>query len=139
MRKDAAKEGYLRTVGLRLLWIPNVMSLEDPEELVSKAREATAKVSARSMCKQLTPQPHSGRVRTKSTEPLIDFTLSRATVYANAPTPKGGRHPSRFGLFGAALESPRDSDRIRRNFCLPRKISTATLARVVPSVSAIWL
>jgi very-short-patch-repair endonuclease len=41
MCKDAAKEDYLRTVGIRLLRIPNAMVLEDPEEFVRKVREAT--------------------------------------------------------------------------------------------------
>jgi very-short-patch-repair endonuclease len=34
MRKDAAKEGYLRTLGIRLLRIPNAMVLEHPAEFV---------------------------------------------------------------------------------------------------------
>ena len=40
MRKDAAKEDYLRTLGIRLLRIPNALVLEDPEEFVRKVREA---------------------------------------------------------------------------------------------------
>jgi very-short-patch-repair endonuclease len=32
MRKDAAKEDYLRTLGIRLLRIPNAMVLEHPDE-----------------------------------------------------------------------------------------------------------
>ena len=36
MRKDAAKEDYLRTVGIRLLRIPNAMVLEHPDEFVRK-------------------------------------------------------------------------------------------------------
>ena len=34
MRKDAAKEDYLRTLGIRLLRIPNGMVLEHPDEFV---------------------------------------------------------------------------------------------------------
>ena len=34
MRKDAAKEDYLRTVGIRLLRIPNAMVLEHPDQFV---------------------------------------------------------------------------------------------------------
>src|SRR5215469_3726400 len=30
MRRDAAKEDYLRTIGIRLLRIPNALALEDP-------------------------------------------------------------------------------------------------------------
>jgi len=40
MRKDAAKEDYLRTVGISLLRIPNGLVVEDPEEFVRKVREA---------------------------------------------------------------------------------------------------
>jgi very-short-patch-repair endonuclease len=36
MRKDAAKEDYLRTVGIRLLRIPNAMVLGHPNEFVRK-------------------------------------------------------------------------------------------------------
>jgi very-short-patch-repair endonuclease len=36
MRKDAAKEDYLRTLGIRLLRIPNAMVLEHPDERVRK-------------------------------------------------------------------------------------------------------
>jgi very-short-patch-repair endonuclease len=36
MRKDATKEDYLRTVGIRLLRIPNAMVLEHPAEFVRK-------------------------------------------------------------------------------------------------------
>lgn len=58
---------------------------------------------------------------------------------ANTPVPQARRLRSSCpDVFVRALESARDSERIRRNFYLPRKISTATLARVVPSVSAIW-
>jgi len=40
MRKDAAKEDYLRALGIRLLRIPNGLVLGDPEEFVRKVREA---------------------------------------------------------------------------------------------------
>jgi very-short-patch-repair endonuclease len=40
MRKDAAKEDYLRTLGIGLLRIPNGLVLEDGEEFVRKVREA---------------------------------------------------------------------------------------------------
>ena len=41
-RKDAAKEDYLRTLGIRLLRIPNRMVLEDPAAFLRKVREACA-------------------------------------------------------------------------------------------------
>ena len=40
MRKDAAKEDYLRTLGISLLRIPNGLVVEDPEDFVRKVREA---------------------------------------------------------------------------------------------------
>ena len=40
MRKDAAKEDRLRTLGIRLLRIPNAMVLGHPDEFVRKAGEA---------------------------------------------------------------------------------------------------
>ncbi len=40
MRKDAAKEDYLRTLGIRLLRIPNAMVLEHADELVRVVVEA---------------------------------------------------------------------------------------------------
>ena len=40
MRIDAAKEDYLRTLGISLLRIPNGLVLEDPEGFVGKVREA---------------------------------------------------------------------------------------------------
>jgi uroporphyrinogen-III synthase len=40
MRKDAAKEDYLRTLGIKLLRFPNGLVLQDPEEFVRKVREA---------------------------------------------------------------------------------------------------
>jgi len=36
MNKDARKEDYLRTLGIRLLRIPNAMVLEHPDEFVQK-------------------------------------------------------------------------------------------------------
>jgi very-short-patch-repair endonuclease len=40
MQNDAAKEDYLRTLGIRLLRIPNAMALEDPEEFVRTVWDA---------------------------------------------------------------------------------------------------
>ncbi len=40
MRKDAAKEDYLRTLGIRLLRISNAMVLEHPDEFVREVVEA---------------------------------------------------------------------------------------------------
>ena len=39
MRRDAAKEDYLGTIGVRLLRIPNGLVLEDPEGFVRQVRE----------------------------------------------------------------------------------------------------
>ena len=39
MRRDAVKEDYLRTLGSRLLRIPNAMVLEHPDEVVRKVLE----------------------------------------------------------------------------------------------------
>jgi len=39
MRKDAVKEDYLRTLGIRLLRIPNAMVLEHPDEFVRQVLE----------------------------------------------------------------------------------------------------
>ena len=39
MGRDAAKEDYLRTIGVGLLRIPNGLVLEDPEGFVRKVRE----------------------------------------------------------------------------------------------------
>jgi len=36
MRRDAKKEDHLRTLGIRLLRIPNAMVLEHPEEFVER-------------------------------------------------------------------------------------------------------
>jgi very-short-patch-repair endonuclease len=40
MRTDAVKEDYLRTLGIRLLWIPNAMVLENPDEFVREVVKA---------------------------------------------------------------------------------------------------
>jgi len=40
MRKDAVKEDYLRTLGIRLLRIPNLMVLEHPDEFVREVLKA---------------------------------------------------------------------------------------------------
>jgi very-short-patch-repair endonuclease len=40
MRKDAAKENYLRTLGISLLRIPDGLVLEVAEEFVREVREA---------------------------------------------------------------------------------------------------
>jgi len=40
MRKEAAKEDYLRSLGIGLMRIPNGLVLEDPDEFVRKVREA---------------------------------------------------------------------------------------------------
>jgi len=42
MRKDAAKEDYLRARGIRLLRIANGMVVQDPREFLRKDREAIA-------------------------------------------------------------------------------------------------
>ena len=39
MRKDAAKEDFLRNLGITLLRIPNGLVSEDPDEFVRKVRE----------------------------------------------------------------------------------------------------
>jgi very-short-patch-repair endonuclease len=44
MRKDAAKEDYLRTLGIRLLRIPNAMVLDHPDEFVRKVVDAMGAV-----------------------------------------------------------------------------------------------
>jgi very-short-patch-repair endonuclease len=46
MRKEAAKEDYLRSLGIGLLRIPNELVLEDPEEFVRKVREAVGVIMA---------------------------------------------------------------------------------------------
>jgi very-short-patch-repair endonuclease len=45
MCKDAAKEDYLRTLGIRLLRIPNAMVLEHPDEFVRKVVGAMGAVA----------------------------------------------------------------------------------------------
>ena len=40
MRKDAEKEDFLRTAGIRLLRVPNGMVLNAPDEFVRKVRAA---------------------------------------------------------------------------------------------------
>ena len=47
MRRDAAKEDYLRTIGIRLLRMPNGLVLEDPEGFVRKVREQIGTVRDR--------------------------------------------------------------------------------------------
>jgi uroporphyrinogen-III synthase len=42
MRQDAVKEDYLRTLGIRLLRVPNAMVLEHPDEFVRKVVGAMA-------------------------------------------------------------------------------------------------
>ena len=42
MRKDAAKEDYLRTTGIRLLRIANGLVIQDPKEFLRKVREGIA-------------------------------------------------------------------------------------------------
>jgi very-short-patch-repair endonuclease len=46
MRKEAAKEDYLRSLRIGLLRIPNGLVLQDAEELVCKVREAIGAVMA---------------------------------------------------------------------------------------------
>jgi type I restriction enzyme R subunit len=40
MRKDRAKDGFLRLLGLRVLRLPNGLVLEDPEAFCNKVSEA---------------------------------------------------------------------------------------------------
>lgn len=47
MRKDAEKEDYLRTIGVRLLRVPNEMVLEDPEGFIRKVRDEIASLTSR--------------------------------------------------------------------------------------------
>ena len=42
MRRDAAKEDYLRTVGIKLLRIENGLVIQDPQAFLRKVREAMA-------------------------------------------------------------------------------------------------
>jgi len=55
MHRDAAKEDYLRTLGISLLRIPNGLVLEDPEGFVEKVREAIEAKSRQP--EQETPHP----------------------------------------------------------------------------------
>ncbi len=41
-RKDAAKDNYLRRIGIRVLRLPNGVVMEDPELFQRKVREAAA-------------------------------------------------------------------------------------------------
>ena len=54
MRKDAAKEDYLRTLGIRLLRIPNAMVLEHPDEFV---REVVDAIGGGREGEEVTPHP----------------------------------------------------------------------------------
>jgi very-short-patch-repair endonuclease len=45
MRKDAAKKDYLRTLGIRLLRIPNAMVLKHPDEFVRTVAGAMGAVA----------------------------------------------------------------------------------------------
>jgi len=55
MRRDATKEDYLRTTGIRLLRIANGLVMQDPEEFLRKVREAIA------LGREGTPHPsHDG-------------------------------------------------------------------------------
>jgi very-short-patch-repair endonuclease len=47
MRKDAAKEDYLRTLGIRLLRLPNAMVLEHSDEFVRKVVGAMGAVTGK--------------------------------------------------------------------------------------------
>ena len=47
MRRDAAKEDYLRTLGIRLLRIPNAMVLEHPDEFIRTVVGAMRAVAAK--------------------------------------------------------------------------------------------
>jgi len=58
MRKDAAKEDYLQTVGIRLLRIPNALVLEHPDELVRKVMHA---LGARELYPHLRRHPGKNR------------------------------------------------------------------------------
>jgi very-short-patch-repair endonuclease len=43
VRRDAAREDFLRTLGISLLRIPNGLVMNDPEEFVRRVREAIAR------------------------------------------------------------------------------------------------
>jgi hypothetical protein len=55
MRRDAAKEDCLRTLGISLLRIPSGLVLEDPEDFVGKVQEAIGGGH------RTTPHPPAGR------------------------------------------------------------------------------
>jgi type I restriction enzyme R subunit len=40
VKKDSAKDAYLRSLGIRVLRLPNGLVLEDPERFVREVREA---------------------------------------------------------------------------------------------------
>jgi very-short-patch-repair endonuclease len=42
-RKDSSKDAYLRSLGIRVLRMPNGLVLEDPEGFIQKVREAARK------------------------------------------------------------------------------------------------
>ena len=42
MRKDTAKEDYLRTTGIKLLRVANGLVMQDPQEFLRKVREVLA-------------------------------------------------------------------------------------------------
>jgi len=47
MKKDRGKEGYLRSMGLHVLRLPNSMVLEDPEAFCRKVAEAAVECSGK--------------------------------------------------------------------------------------------
>jgi len=51
MRRDAAREDFLRTLGISLLRIPSGLVMNDPEEFVRRVREAIGRDQ------KLTPHP----------------------------------------------------------------------------------
>ena len=48
MRRDATKEDRLRTLGIRLMRIPNGMVLDHPDEFVRKVVDAMGTVTEKS-------------------------------------------------------------------------------------------
>jgi len=56
-RRDAAKEQYLSSIGLRLLRIPNGMVLEDPERFVRHVGEQIVGGRNRAAPQVITPHP----------------------------------------------------------------------------------
>ena len=67
MRRDATKEDYLRTIGIRLLRIPNGLVLEDPEGFLRKVREQVEALRAAT----------------------VEATTPHLARYARHPLPKG--------------------------------------------------